>query len=225
MGGFEQTAPTDVYKRWCAFGLLSSHSRLHGNSTYRVPWLFDEQAVDVLRHFTQLKCRLMPYLFSAAVEAHQSGVPVMRAMHLEFPDDPACDTLDRQYMLGGSLLVAPVFTHDGTVDFYLPAGKWTHYLTGKVVEGGCWLRETHDFFSLPLYIRPNTLLPTGANDQRPDYDYMDGLTVEAFALQDGESVSQTMGTDRRQPASMLTMKVRSLTSISQVRCKAKHGAY
>ncbi len=192
MGGFEQTAPADVYKRWCAFGLLSSHSRLHGNSTYRVPWLFDEEAVDVLRHFTQLKCRLMPYLFAAAVEAHQSGIPVMRAMHLEFPDDPACDTLDRQYMLGGSLLVAPVFTHEGTVDFYLPAGKWTHYLTGKVVEGGRWIRESHDFFSLPLYVRSNTLLPTGANDQRPDYDYLEGLTVETFELQDSESVSQTI---------------------------------
>ncbi len=200
MGGFEQTAPADVYKRWCAFGLLSSHSRLHGNSTYRVPWLFDEEAVDVLRHFTQLKCRLMPYLFAAAVEAHQSGIPMMRAMHLEFPDDPACDTLDRQYMLGGSLLVAPVFTHEGTVDFYLPAGMWTHYLTGKVVEGGRWIREIHDFFSLPLYVRPNTLLPTGANDQRPDYDYLEGLTVEAFALQDGESVSQTIFNGDGSPA-------------------------
>ena len=70
IGGFEQTAPADVYKRWCAFGLLSSHSRLHGSSSYRVPWLFDEEAVDVLRYFTKLKCRLMPYLFGAAREAH-----------------------------------------------------------------------------------------------------------------------------------------------------------
>ena len=192
MGGFEQTASADVYKRWCAFGLLSSHSRLHGSSSYRVPWLFDEEAVDVLRHFTNLKCRLMPYLFASAVEAHQSGIPVMRAMHLEFPDDPACDTLDRQYMLGASLLVAPVFTQDGTVDFYLPAGKWTHFLSGKLVEGGRWVRETHDFLSLPLYVRPNTLLPVGANDQRPDYDYAEGLTVEVFELVDGKPVSQTI---------------------------------
>ena len=116
----------------------------------------------------------------------------MRAMHLEFPDDPACDTLDRQYMLGGSLLVAPVFTHDGTVDFYLPSGRWTHYLTGKVVEGGRWVRETHGFLSLPLYVRQNTLLPIGANDQQTDYDYTDGLTVEVFELQDGTPISQTI---------------------------------
>ena len=91
IGGFEQTATPDLYKRWCAFGLLSSHSRLHGSNSYRVPWLFDEEAVDVLRFFTKLKCRLMPYLFEAAGEAHRSGVPMMRAMMLEFPDDPACD--------------------------------------------------------------------------------------------------------------------------------------
>ena len=122
IGGFEGTATPDVYKRWCAFGLLSSHSRLHGSDSYRVPWAFDEEAVSVLRHFTRLKCRLMPYLYAAAVEASKTGVPVMRAMMLEFPDDPGSAALDRQYMLGDALLVAPVFTEAGDVDVYLPPG-------------------------------------------------------------------------------------------------------
>ena len=189
MGGFEQTASADVYKRWCAFGLLSSHSRLHGSSSYRVPWLFDEEAVDVLRFFTNLKCRLMPYLFAAAVEAHTAGVPTMRAMPLEFPADPGCDTLDRQYMLGPSLLVAPVFTPDGIVDYYLPAGRWTHFLTGQVIEGGRWLRERHDFLSLPLLARPNTIIAVGADDQRPDYDFADGITFHVFEIQDGATLT------------------------------------
>ena len=189
MGGFEQTASADVYKRWCAFGLLSSHSRLHGASSYRVPWLFDEEAVDVLRFFTNLKCRLMPYLFAAAVEAHTAGVPTMRAMPLEFPADPGCDTLDRQYMLGPSLLVAPVFTPDGIVDYYLPAGRWTHFLTGQVIEGGRWLRERHDFLSLPLLARPNTIIAVGADDQRPDYDFADGITFHVFEIQDGATLT------------------------------------
>ncbi len=85
IGGFERTPPTDVYKRWIAFGLLSSHSRLHGNSSYRVPWLFDDEAVDALRFFTHLKCRLMPYLWAQAVTAHEQGIPTLRAMMLEFP--------------------------------------------------------------------------------------------------------------------------------------------
>jgi len=185
MGGFEQTASADVYKRWCAFGLLSSHSRLHGSSSYRVPWLFDDEAVDVLRYFTRLKCRLMPYLFQAACQAHQQGTPVMRAMLLEFPGDPACDTLDRQYMLGDSLLVAPVFSSDGMVDYYLPAGCWRNFLTGQEVEGGHWVREQHGYLSLPLMARPNAIIPVGAEDQRPDYDYANGVTLHIFALQDG----------------------------------------
>ena len=100
IGGFENTAPADVYKRWLAFGLLSSHSRLHGSGSYRVPWAFDEQACDVARYFVQLKCSLMPYLYAKAVEAHEDGTPVMRPMVFEFEDDPACQTLDMQYMLG-----------------------------------------------------------------------------------------------------------------------------
>lgn len=189
MGGFEQTAPADVYKRWCAFGLLSSHSRLHGSGSYRVPWLFDEEAVDVLRFFTNLKCRLMPYLFAAAVEAHTTGAPVLRAMPLEFPADPGCDTLDRQYMLGPDLLVAPVFSADGTVDYYLPPGRWTRFLTGEVVEGGRWLRERHDFLSLPLLARPNSIIAVGAHERRPDYDFADGVVFHVFELQDGATLT------------------------------------
>ena len=88
IGGFEGTPPAAVYKRWVPFGLLSSHSRLHGSQSYRVPWTFDDEAVDVLRFFTRLKCRLMPYLYAQARQAHLHGTPVMRAMLLEFPDDP-----------------------------------------------------------------------------------------------------------------------------------------
>ncbi|HEU5014264.1 MAG TPA: alpha-xylosidase, partial [Roseiflexaceae bacterium] len=187
IGGFEGLPRADLYKRWIAFGLLSSHSRLHGSSSYRVPWLFDEEAVDVLRMFTKLKCRLMPYLYSQAVHAQRTGVPVMRAMLLEFPDDPTCDYLDRQYMLGDALLVAPVFSEDGMVTYYLPAGRWTRYLTGEVVEGGRWVREQHGFMSVPLLVRPNTVLAVGSDESRPDYDYADGVTLELYELADGHA--------------------------------------
>ena len=183
IGGFEQTASADVYKRWCAFGLLSSHSRLHGSSSYRVPWLYDDEAVDVLRFFTRLKCTLMPYLFQASVQAHATGLPVMRAMALEFPLDPGCDTLDRQFMLGPDLVVAPVFTPDGSVSFYLPSGTWTNFLTNERITGGGWVHEQHSFLSLPLLVRPNTVIPVGINDQKPDYDYLEGVTFHVFELQ------------------------------------------
>jgi alpha-D-xyloside xylohydrolase len=206
IGGFEQTAAAAVYKRWCAFGLLSSHSRLHGSSSYRVPWLFDEEAVDVLRFFTQLKCRLMPYLFAAALTAHREGIPLMRAMLLEFPDDPACDYLDRQYMLGESLLVAPIFSADGMVDYYVPPGRWTHFLTGAVVEqDGRWQHEQHDTFSLPLLVRPNSLIPVGDNSERPDYDYAEGVTFHLFALDDGRTCTANVPTLSGTTALALTL--------------------
>ncbi|PCE14439.1 alpha-xylosidase [Microbacterium sp. SZ1] len=180
IGGFEGTPDAGVFKRWTAFGLLGSHSRFHGSSSYRVPWAFDDEAVDVTRRFTQLKMRLMPYLYQQGLDAAATGIPLMRPMQLEFPDDPAVGYLDRQYMLGSSLLVAPVFSADGSVEFYLPEGEWTSLLTGETVTGGGWRRETHDFDSLPLYVRPGTALPWGARTDRPDYDYHEGLEVRVF---------------------------------------------
>ena len=185
ISGFEQTAPADVYKRWVAFGLLGSHSRLHGSTSYRVPWLFDEESSVVLAHFTRLKCRLMPYLYQAAVESHLTGVPMLRPMMMEFPGDIAAEVCDTQYMLGGDLLAAPIFHRDGHVDYYLPEGLWTNILTGEKVRGGRWLRETHDFMSLPLLAREGSVIPMGAVDGRPDYDYADGVTLHVYQPREG----------------------------------------
>ena len=135
-GGFEGAFPDPaVYKRWVAFGMLGSHSRLHGSTVYRVPWLFDEEdekngvalvpgqtAVDVVREFTKLKLELMPYVYQLGLQPHVNGTPVMRSMFVEFPDDPACRTLDRQYMFGPSMLVAPVFTYSGEVSYRFRCG-------------------------------------------------------------------------------------------------------
>jgi alpha-D-xyloside xylohydrolase len=189
IGGFEGTPDAAVYKRWIAFGLLSSHSRLHGSSSYRVPWLFDEEAVAVLRFFTRLKARLMPYLQRAAYQAHAEGIPMMRAMVLEFPGDPACTHLDRQYMLGDCLLVAPVLAGSGEVTYYVPDGVWTHFLTGERVCGPRWVRERHGMLSLPLLVRPGSVIPVGAVDGRPDYDYVRGVTLRVYELADGQSVT------------------------------------
>jgi alpha-D-xyloside xylohydrolase len=177
-----------IYKRWVAFGLLSSHSRLHGSSTYRVPWNYNGEACDVLRFFTKLKCSLMPYLYGAAVEAHREGVPMMRAMILEFPHDPACDTLDRQYFLGGSLLVMPVLSADGWTSYYLPEGQWTNFLNGEVQSGGRWYRSQHGFLELPLFARPCSIIPVGAISDRPDYDLTQEVTFRAFEITDGATV-------------------------------------
>jgi alpha-D-xyloside xylohydrolase len=182
IGGFYGTATPDLYKRWVAFGLLSSHSRLHGDSSYRVPWTFDDESVDVLRHFTKLRHSLLPYLYGCCRDAHETGLPVMRAMMLEFPNDPTCRHLDRQYMLGSSLLVAPVMSPDGSVEYYLPEGEWTDFQTGARVHGGRWQNGSMDYFSIPLYVKENSIIPVGPVENAPNRSSFDSLTLRIYGF-------------------------------------------
>ena len=137
---------------------------------------------------TRLKNQLVPYLHAAARDAHEHGWPVMRAMVLEFPNDPACRYLDRQFMLGSSLLVAPIFRADNVAEYYLPKGKWMHLVTGETVEGGRWISEKHDFMSVPLFARENAIIPMSANGDRPAWRADDELVLHVMHIADGEEV-------------------------------------
>ncbi|MGW1882651.1 hypothetical protein [Streptomyces sp. NPDC001970] len=139
----------------------------------------------VTRDFTRLKHRLMPYLFRAAQQAAERGTPVMRAMVIEFPDDPACHTLDRQYMLGDYLLVAPVFSADGEVEYYVPDGTWTHLLSGERIQGPGRRRERYGYDSMPLLARPGSVIPFGDSDDDAVYDWAHGVTLRVHAPVDG----------------------------------------
>jgi len=183
IGGFENTATPDVYKRWVAFGLLSSHSRLHGNMSYRVPWLFDDEASEVLSFFAKQKNKLMPYIFAAAVTAHKTGIPTMRPMILQYQNDPVCPYLDKQYMFGDSLLVVPVFNEEGVTKTYLPKteGLWTNWYSNTKVAGGQFVDEKHDYFSLGLWVKPNSIIATGREDA-VTYDYADKPVLHVFEV-------------------------------------------
>lgn len=186
IGGFEAKASPDVYKRWCAFGLMSTHSRLHGSTSYRVPWNFDEESCDVLRFFTKLKGKLMPYLFAQAVKTHTTGIPMMRPMVMDYTDDIACRYLDQQYMLGDNLLCAPVFREDGVANFYLPEGKWYDIITGKTYEGGKYHSVTCTFMEMPVLAKPNSIVTFGAFENQFEYDYLDGADAMICSLEDGQ---------------------------------------
>ena len=192
IGGFEDKSTADVYKRWCAFGLLSTHSRLHGSSSYRVPWTYDDESVDVLRRFVKLKASLMPYLYRNAIETSKTGIPMMRSMILEFMDDRTCAYLDKQYMLGDSLLVSPIFNDKGIAEYYLPEGKWTNFLTGEQREGGKWIKEYHDYMSIPIFVKPDSIVTVGAIDTDCEYDYARDVTYRVYALSDGNTLKQTV---------------------------------
>ena len=203
IGGFEGRPDPAVFKRWIPFGLLCTHSRLHGSDSYRVPWLFDEESVEVLRRFTQLKAQLMPYIYGQAVAAARDGMPVLRPMVAEFPDDPGCTHLDRQYMFGDRLLVAPVFTASGETSYYVPSGTWTHLQTGATVRGPAWVHEVCDFQTVPVFVRPGSVLPIGARDDRPDYPYEEDVTLRAYEFAEGDrtTVAVPGRRERSQPPS------------------------
>ena len=161
IGGFEGSPDPAVFKRWVAFGLLSSHSRLHGSQSYRMPWRFDtgdeepgQSAVEVTRRFAELKAELMPYLYQAGLEAHETGVPLMRPMQLAFPHDRAVEYLDQQYLLGPDLLVAPVVDKGvGAREVRLPPGRWLDAWSGSEFEGPRLLQASADIERIPVFIR------------------------------------------------------------------------
>ena len=205
IGGFESTSTPDVYKRWCAFGLLSSHSRLHGSTSYRVPWAYDEEAVDVVRFFAELKASLMPYLYRNAVETSKTGIPMMRSMVLEFPEDRNVSYLATQYMLGDSLLTAPIFNEDSMANYYLPEGRWTNYLTGEEREGGRWYTEKHGYLSIPLYVKEGSIVAVGAENKKAVYDYADNVTFRVYALADGKTANTVVYDTEANPAASVTV--------------------
>ena len=207
IGGFENTSTADVYKRWVAFGLLSSHSRLHGSTSYRVPWAYDEDASEVVRFFSKLKCSIMPYLFKTADEANKIGIPVMRSMVIEFTEDDMCSYLDKQYMLGDSILVAPIFNDKGMAKYYLPEGKWTNFISGKKYEGGRYIKEYHDYLSIPMMVKENSLIAIGQDNTRPDYDYRENVSVLAYELVDkAEAKTKVINIKREEVLSVNVLK-------------------
>jgi alpha-D-xyloside xylohydrolase len=203
IGGFEQTASPDVYKRWCAFGLMSSHSRLHGSTSYRVPWAYEEDTPDnpenacaVLRYFTKLKGRLMPYLFSQAVKTSTVGVPMMRAMVIDYANDPVCLHLDTQYMLGDSLLCAPVLNEEGIAEFYVPSGTWTDICTGETYVGNRYFTKKCSFLEMPILAKENSIVGFGSFDRNVVYDYVQDAEYKVFNLQDGKSANAKVYDDQ-----------------------------
>lgn len=205
ISGFEDTASPEVYIRWAQFGLLSSHSRLHGSTSYRVPWLFGEDAPVIVKQYTNLKCRLMPYLYAKSVEARDTGLPLMRPLVMEFPEDRMCEDIDLQYMLGDSLMVAPIFREDNLAEYYLPQGNWTHLLNARRVHGGHWHKEKYALDDMPLFVRENSILAFGQSENLVDYDYLDGLEVRVYQPNDAGAKTRIVD---RQGINMLTVSVK-----------------
>ncbi|KAH8833576.1 alpha-glucosidase [Flagelloscypha sp. PMI_526] len=197
IGGFEDTPTPEVYARWVAFGIFSSHSRLHGSDSYRVPWVYGEDQASYMARYLDTKHRLMP------VSATKTGRPVQRAMFLEFPGDRSAQPLDLQYMLGPSLLVAPVFVTEGEEsNYYIPEGTWTSFFhSERTVEGPRWVSEVVPLSEIPVFVRPNSILVLGPPGiGKPDYDFTSSLELRLYELAEGKLSIDIPGTQNGETA-------------------------
>jgi len=129
----------------------------------------------------------MPYIYRNAVFTSKTGIPVMRSMVMEFMGDKNCEYLDKQYMFGDSLMVAPVFNDKSIAEYYLPEGDWTDFLSGEKRAGGKWYKENCPYSNVPLFARENSIITVGSCDDRPDYDYADGVELRIYELKDEAS--------------------------------------
>jgi alpha-D-xyloside xylohydrolase len=208
IGGFVGVPSPELYVRWAQFGFFSSHARCHG-APPREPWHYGEEAERIFRSYDELRYRLMPYIWSEAVECGRSGMPMLRPLFLDFGDDPTTRAIEDQYLFGRSLLVAPILDETNRRRVYLPHGRWVDYWSGEVLEGGRWLQVEAPLDTLPLYVRAGAIVPYGPVMQYVDEAPCDPLTVEVYSPEgDGsytvhdEDRSDTTITYRRQGSTL-----------------------
>ncbi|NDW12234.1 alpha-xylosidase [Bacteroides sp. 214] len=148
----------DLYVRWTQFGVFSSHIRYHGTSK-REPWCYPAVA-DIVKKWWNLRYALLPYIMAQSEAATRSGYPLLRALIFHHVDDKLCWHIDDEYYFGDDFLVAPVMNSEGCRDIYLPEGKWVHFFTGEVYEGGQWLKNvTVPLDEMPVYVRYGAEIP------------------------------------------------------------------
>ena len=166
MGGFVTASPEDIYRRWLPFGFLSSHTRAHGAPPTE-PWLISESFTDAFRACAEMKYKLMPYVYAQAKECSEKGLPMVRALLVEFPQDPGAWLVEDEYMFGSQILVAPMMESGNERIVYLPKGKWIDYQSGKVYEGGYQTIQAGEIPAVIL-VRDGSIIPHVPLAQRTD---------------------------------------------------------
>ena len=178
MGGFVTASPEDIYRRWLPFGFLSSHTRAHGAPPTE-PWLISDSFTDAFRDCAEMKYKLMPYVYAQAKDCTERGLPMVRALLVEFPQDPGAWLVEDEYMFGSQILVAPLMESGTERMVYLPKGKWIDYQSGQVYEGGY---QTIEAGRIPavILVRDGSLIPHAPLAQRTDQINWDAIELKAY---------------------------------------------
>jgi alpha-D-xyloside xylohydrolase len=188
IGGFAGQPDPELYVRWAQFGLFSSHSRCHG-TTPREPWEFGEEAEAIFRRYAKLRYRLLPYIYSTAVQAAQTGLPMVRALVLKYSHDPNVRHLDTEYLFGDNFLVAPVLERGVERRMvYLPVGEWVDYWSREVREGPSWFNYPAPLENLPLFVRRGAIVPMGPEADHADRPIGEGLILDIYPAYSGQFV-------------------------------------
>ena len=180
MGGFVTASPEDIYRRWLPFGFLSSHTRAHGAPPTE-PWLISESFTEAFRECAEMKYRLMPYVYAQAKDCSERGLPMVRALLVEFPDDPGAWLVEDEYMFGSQMLVAPLLESGTERMVYLPKGKWIDYQNGKVYEGGYQTIEAGKIPAIIL-VRDGSLIAHAPLAQRTDQIDWSAIEMKAYKV-------------------------------------------
>jgi alpha-glucosidase (family GH31 glycosyl hydrolase) len=183
MGGFEHPADPELYIRWCQFGMLSPIAMVFGmdHPGYKEPWNYGKEALANFKQYDELRYSLLPYLYSGAYEMYKTGKPLMRALVLEYQDDPNVYNITDQYLLGNSIMVCPV-TQKGAITrvVYLPEGKWIDYWTGKAYDGRRYLNALAPLDKLPIFIKAGSIIPTQVVQQYAGEHTVENITLEIY---------------------------------------------
>ena len=180
MGGFVTASPEDIYRRWLPFGFLSSHTRAHGAPPTE-PWLISESFTEAFRECAEMKYRLMPYVYAQAKDCSERGLPMVRALLVEFPDDPGAWLVEDEYMFGSQMLVAPLMESGNSRTVYLPKGKWIDYQNGKVYDGGYQTIEAGKIPAIIL-VRDGSLIAHAPLAQRTDQIDWSAVEMKAYKV-------------------------------------------
>ena len=178
MGGFVTASPEDIYRRWLPFGFLSSHTRAHGAPPTE-PWLISENFTEAFRACAEMKYKLMPYVYAQAKDCSERGLPMVRALLVEFPQDPGAWLVEDEYMFGSQMLVAPLMESGNSRTVYLPKGKWIDYQTGKVYAGGYQTIEAGRIPAIIL-VRDGSIIPHVPLAQRTDQIQWDKVELKTY---------------------------------------------
>lgn len=192
VGGFVRESPEELYNRWTFMGIFTSHMRCHG-APPKEPWAYSEEFLNSFRHMLELRYRLMPYILAQSIDCSAKGLPLLRAMFIECPDDPTCQGMEDEYFFGSDILVAPLFEACDTRKVYLPAGSWVELGTNRVCEGGRWHTVTASVYPGLAFVRAGALIPMV--DAALTTDAIDWDTLRYVSFSDGKAPATGLALD------------------------------